>query len=99
MENVINLIKDCFSEAVVDIPDTVLDRAHRIGSVYKDESDQNIQGIIVKFNNFRYRSMFYKNRKKLKQGKRVRIGLTSNRYNILKKANELNCRVFCLRKS
>ena len=48
MENVISLIKDCFSEAVVDIPDTVLDRAHRIGSVYKDESDQNIQGIIVK---------------------------------------------------
>ena len=99
MEDVINLAKDCFGEADVDIPDTVLNRAHRTGPVYKDESDQNIQGIIVKFNNFRYRSMFYKNRKKLKQGKRVRIDLTSNRYNILKKENELNCRVFCLRKS
>ena len=33
--------------------------------------------------------MFYKNRKKLKQGKRVRIDLTSNRYNLLKKANAL----------
>ena len=33
--------------------------------------------------------MFYKNRKKLKQAKRVRIGLTSNRYNLLKKANAL----------
>ena len=99
VEDVINLVKDCFAVADVDIPDTVLDRAHRIWSVYKYESDQNIQGIIVKFNNFRYRSMFYKNRKKLKQGKRVRIDLTSNRYNILKKENELNCRVFCLRKS
>ena len=29
--------------------------------------------------------MFYKNRKKLKRGKRVRIDLTSNRYNLLKK--------------
>ena len=31
--------------------------------------------------------MFYKNRKKLKLGKRVRINLTSNRYNLLKKTN------------
>ena len=36
-----------------------------------------------------YRSMFYKNRKKLKRGKRVRIDLTSNRYNLLKKANSV----------
>ena len=61
VEDVINLVKDCFAEHTVYIPDTVLDRAHRIGPVYKDKSDQNIQGIIVKFNNFRYRSMFYKN--------------------------------------
>ena len=89
VEDVINLVKDCFAEANVDIPDTVLDRARRFLPVYKDESDQNIQGIIVKFNNFRYRSMFYKNRKKLKGGKRVRIDLTSNRYNLLKKTNAL----------
>ena len=69
-----DFVKDCFAEADVDIPDTVLDKAHRIGPVYKDESDQNIQGIIV---NFRCRSMFYKNRKKLKRGKRARIDLTS----------------------
>ena len=67
------------------IPDTVLDRAHRIGPVYKDESDQNAQGIIARFNNFRYRSMFYKNQKKLKRGKHVRMNLISNRYNLLKK--------------
>ena len=89
VEDVINLVKDCFAEHTVYIPDTVLDRAHRIGPVYKDKSDQNIQGIIVKFNNFRYRSIFYKNRKKLKQGKHVRIDLTSYRYNFLKKANVL----------
>ena len=51
VEDDINLFKDCFAEADVGIPDTVLDRAHRIGPVYKDESNRNIQGIIVKFNN------------------------------------------------
>ena len=86
VEDVINLVKECFAAADVDIPDTVLDRAHRIGAVYKDESDQNIQGIIVKFINFRYRSMFYKNQKKLKRGKGVPIDLTSSRYNLLKKS-------------
>ena len=84
-EDVINIVKECFAEVDVDIPDTVLDRAHKTGPVYKDESDQKTRGIIVTFNNFRYRSMFYKNRKKLKQGKRVRINLTNNRYNLLKK--------------
>ena len=33
--------------------------------------------------------MFYKNRKKLKQGKHVQIDLISNHYNLLKKANAL----------
>ena len=94
MEDVINLVKDCFAETDVGIPDTALDRAHRIGRVYKDESDQNIHGIIAKFNNFRYRSMFYKNRKKLKGGKRVRIDLTSNRYNFLKKTNKCSNKTY-----
>ena len=70
-EDVINLVKECFAETDVDIPGTVLDRAHRMGPIYKDESDQKIQWIIVKFNNFRYWSMFYKNKIKKKQGKRV----------------------------
>ena len=42
VEDVINLVKDCFAEADVNIPDTVLDRAHRIRPVYKHESDENI---------------------------------------------------------
>ena len=54
VEDVIILVRECFAEADVDIPDTVVDRAHRIGLVYKEESDQSVQGIIVKFNNFRY---------------------------------------------
>ena len=96
-EDVINLVKECFAEAEVDIPNIVLNRAHRIGPVYNGESDQDIQGIIVKFNNFGYRSMFYQNRKKLKWGKCVRIDLTSNRYNLMENTvhtfADVNCRV------
>ena len=83
MEDVRNLVKECFAETDVDIPNTGLDKAHRTGRAYKDEPDQSVQRFIVKFNNFRYRSMFYKNRKKLKRGKRIRIDLASNRYNFL----------------
>ena len=105
-EDVINLVKECFAEADFDIPDAVLDRAHRIGPVYKNESDQDIQGIIVQSNNFRYRLMFYKNRKRLQRGKRVRINLTSNYYNLLKKKKYSNkmyengehCSYVCRRK-
>ena len=88
-EDVINLVKECFAEADFDIPDAVLDRAHRIGPVYKNESDQDIQGIIVQSNNFRYRSMFYKNVLQLQRGKHVRINLTSNYYNLLKKNKQI----------
>ena len=42
-EDVINLVKECFAETDVDIPGTVLDRAHRMGPIYKDGSDQKIQ--------------------------------------------------------
>ena len=49
--------------------------------------------------------MFYKNRKKLKQGKRVRIDLTSYRYNLSKSKctnktheNGEHCLYICRRK-
>ena len=36
-EDVINFVKECFAEADVDIPYTVLDRPHRISPAYKNE--------------------------------------------------------------
>ena len=65
-EDVINLIKKYFAEADVDIPDSVLEKAYRTDSVCKDHPEQNIQGTIAKFKNFR--SMFYKYWKNLKRG-------------------------------
>ena len=93
-----------FAEVNVYIPDIALDRSQRIGPVYKDDSDQSVQGIIIKFNKFWYRSVFYKNQKKIKSGKHVWIDLTGSNCDLLKKQalfeivllSWLDCWVFCL---
>ena len=38
--DVINLIKKCFAEPYVDIPDTVSKRAHRINPVCEDDPEK-----------------------------------------------------------
>ena len=58
---VINVIKE--SEA--EIPESVLDRAHRIGPTYTD-TGKKMQSILVRFTTFRHRTLFYINRKKIK---------------------------------
>ena len=77
---VINLIKE--SEA--EIPESVLDRAHRIGPTYTgNDTGKKMQSIIVRFTTFRHRTLFYKNRKKIKSGARIRLDLTKDCYNLL----------------
>ena len=47
-------------DGVVEIPDCVVDRAHRIGSKYKDRNTGvEKQGVIVRFTTFRHRSNVY----------------------------------------
>ena len=83
--SVMQTVQSCFNEAGLTIPNDVVDRAHRVGPVYKNKDDSNCQTIIVKFNNFRYRTDFYRKRNSLK-GKRVRIDLTKKRYDLLKRS-------------
>ena len=42
-----------------------------------------MQSILVRFMTFRYRTLFYTNRKKIKYGARVRLDLTRDHYNLL----------------
>ena len=87
LEKVINIIME--SEA--EIPESVLDRAHRIGPTYTDNDlRKKMQSIIVRFMTFRYRTLFYTNRKKIKSGARIRLDLTENRYNSLVSARKKN---------
>ena len=83
--SVMQTVQSCFDEAGLTIPNDVVDRAHRVGPVYKNKDDSTCQPIIVKYNNFRYRTDFYRKRKSLK-GKRVRIDLTKKRYDLLKRS-------------
>ena len=73
----------------VDIPESVIDRAHRIGSRYLDASSNNCyKSIIVYFTTFRHRTMFYRAKNKLKRGVRIKLDLTKSRYALLKRAND-----------
>ena len=65
MGKAINIIKE--SEA--EIPESILDRAYRIGPTYTDnDTGKKMQSIIVRFTTFRYRTLFYTNLKNIKSG-------------------------------
>ena len=86
-DDVLDKVKEQFTEAEVSIPEEVIDRAHRISKPYKDrESGVKCQQIIVRFTTFRHRTRFYKARKKLKNNVHIRLDLTKLRYGILKGA-------------
>ena len=77
---VINIVK----ESEVEIPESVFDRAHRIGPTYTDnDTGKKMQNITVRFTTFTHTTLFYKNRKKIKSGARIRLDLTKDRYTFL----------------
>ena len=64
------------------MPDVVIDRALRIGKKYRDKrSNLSCKRIIVRFTTFRHRTIFYRNRNKLKKAK-IKIDLRKRRYDI-----------------
>ena len=67
---------------------TLLDRTHRAGSSYTDRiTSKKWKSIIVRFTTFRRKILFYRARKNLKSGFKVKLDLTKSRFNLLKKAN------------
>ena len=82
MESVMEIIK----ETGESISEDNVDRAHRIGRKFKDrDTNEETQGIIVRFTAFKHRTQLYKARKRLKSV-RIRLDMTTKRYNILKDA-------------
>ena len=74
-------------ELEVDIPDMVIDRAHRIGPVKQNPTtNKKLQTIIVRFTTWRHRSMVYRARKKSEKFK-VHLDLTHRKVKLLEKAN------------
>ena len=87
---VLKKVEALVQEAECDIPSTVLDRAHRIGPLYLDKrSGKMTRSVIVRFSTFRHRTLFYNNRRKLKNNVSVKIDLTKSRYQELVNAMKL----------
>ena len=88
-ESVFEKVGKFLGEACPDVPVSCIDRAHRIGSEYKSyRSKKKCCSIIVRFMSFRHRTMFYQNRKRLKDV-RIKLDLTKRRYKILKDAIDI----------
>ena len=81
-EVVLDKVRSLINEAQIEIPDSVIDRAHRIGPVRKDSDNNKTQSIIVRFSTFRHRTRLYRARKTFKSS-RVRLDLTKIRYKLL----------------
>ena len=79
-DEVLEQVRKLFGEAEVTIPDTVLDRAHRVSKSNHD--------VIVTFTTFRHRTLFYRKPKTLK-GKSVHLDLTNSRLKLLNDAKNL----------
>ena len=88
-EEVYHKIEHLLSENDITIPENVLDRAHRIGPVIKDESGHETQTVIVRFSTFKHSTKVYKARKYIKDNVRIRLDLTKNRYKLLRHSSDL----------
>ena len=100
IDKVLSKVMDMCKEAGVDIPDTVINRVHRIGEAYFDNKrKKNCKSIIVHFITFRYRTMIYRAKKNMKNNVPVKLDLTKKRYNLLVSANRfvanINSVKFC----
>ena len=79
-KKVLEEIKCLFSEASINVPDACIDRAHRVSKT--DDT------VIVRFTTFHHRTMFYRKRKKLKNGVKVHLDLIKARLDLLIKASK-----------
>ena len=86
-DEVLGKVKSLIKETSCDIPDVVIDRAHRIGKGYNNKTTNvHCKSIIVRFTTFRYRAMFY--RSSLKNNVKLKLDLTKNRYKTFTRAIE-----------
>ena len=75
----------------VQIPNSVIDRAHRIGRPKKptEPSGKVTQQIISRFTSWRHKTMVYRARKKASKHIKFRLDLTKKRLNLLIPGNEI----------
>ena len=77
-EKVLEKVKKLINDVGVDIPESNIDRAHRIGPK-KDKK----QAVIAKFTTFRNHILLFRARRKLKNGVKLRVDLSKKRFKLL----------------
>ena len=78
-------VKEIIAETDAVIPDTFLDRAHRVGKPFVGDDGVRKQQVIVKFTTWHHRSVFYRKRSQLSTAK-VYLDLTKNKFQLLKRS-------------
>ena len=104
--DILKKVKGICAESNLEIPDSNLDRAHRIGKPYFGNIKKvNCKSIIVRFNTFRHRSLLYRAKKDIKQKKGYKIRLyhkktlseanklASDNQNVIFYSPDVNCRL------
>lgn len=86
-EDCLKKVKKIFNELSVKIPDSAIDRAHRIGQI-KESQGKKFRQMIIRFTTWRHRTMVYKARKNSDKY-RVRLDLTKKRLKLIGKTNEM----------
>ena len=83
-------IKEMFDEVEIDITDTVIDRAHRIGSEYSHyETKKKFKAIIVRFTRFRHKTSVHWEKKTIRNNVKIHLDLTKEREALLLEANNI----------
>ena len=73
-DDILEFAKSLFQEAKVAVPDNVSDRNHRTGPSYTDRiTSKKCKSITVRLTTFRHRTLFYRARKNLKIGFKVKF--------------------------
>ena len=88
-EEVLGKVKEIFDELEVDVPDAVIDRAHRIGPKSTDGDGKPRQQVIVRLTTWRHRTAIYRARKKATSSVKIRLDLTKPRLDLLISANDI----------
>ena len=86
-EECLKIVKKIFKELNVSVPDTVIDRAHRIGKT-KEYRGKRYRQIIIRFTTWRHRTAVYRARKKSSKYK-IWLDLTKRRLKTLDEANSI----------
>ena len=86
-EECLSKARNALDKLKVDIPDMVIDRAHRIGRM-KVIDGKKVQPMIVRFTTWRHHTNVYRARKNCEEH-RVKLDLTKDKVSLLKRANDL----------